>query len=207
VAFRTYNGSPGSYHDAADLLSSPPFGRTVRMVSTFPHLIRPDETGQTSGHEVDDSNAHGDADDEGGDIVIPNDWNPTDAFSLANAHNDPELSALYRQLADLNDQILARWVVLLSFAPPNEPARRDGFDDNDELDDSHSGGGSSSSNHRTRIRGALVPAIASTKPVSSHKQDHSQVDSASLPLSSTTGAQRRVSTRQPAPRIPSLCQR
>ncbi len=165
-------------------------------MSTFPHLSRPDETGHTSGHEVDDSNAHGD----GGDLV--DDWDPADLSSLPNAHEDPELLALFHQLADLNDLIMARWVVLLSFAPSNEAARREDFDDDDALDGSHSGGGSSSSNHGTSIRGDPVPPIASTKPSSPHTRDRSHMDSSSLSSSHTTGVQRRASTRRPAPRIP-----
>jgi hypothetical protein len=175
---------------------------TVCMVSTFPHLIQPDATGPTRDYEVGDSNADGHADDDGGDVMLSIDRNPADPFSLANAQNDPELAALYHQLAELHDQILARWVVLLSFAPPHAPSRRDDFDDDDELDDSHSGGGSSFSNQGTSTRGAPAPAITSTQPSSSHQLDNSQVDSALLPLSSTIGAHRRVSTRQPAPRIP-----
>ncbi len=169
---------------------------TVRMMSTFPYLSRPDETVHTSGHDVDDSHAYGD----GGDLV--EDLDPADSSSLHNAPEDPELLALFHQLADLNDLILARWVVLLSFALSNDAARREAFEDDDALDDSHSGGGSSSSNHGTSIRGDPVPPITSTKPSSSHIRDRSLVDSSSLSLPNTTEVQRRASTIRPAPRIP-----
>jgi hypothetical protein len=85
------------------------------MVSTFPRLIPPDGSGlndlhddgatdKTSDQEGGASNDHDGVVDGGEDIEVRN------VQPFVTVNNDPELTALYRQLADLNDKILARWV-------------------------------------------------------------------------------------------------
>jgi hypothetical protein len=121
---------------------------SVRMVSTSSPLLLPD------GFEGNDLITSEPDDD---DTACP-DSAPSDESEDAVAHsvstddvirNDPELTNLYRQLATLNDEILARWVVLLRSASPNQLVRRHDRDTTNGSDALLPGGGSSST--------ALVP--------------------------------------------------
>ncbi len=113
---------------------------------------------------------------------------------------DPELDALYQQVFDLKERIVAQWVALLASSPSAGivPVSRDDPDDTDELDDGSSAG-MSSSIHDVTTRGALEVTSNLTEPISSEKGGHSQVDST---VSGEPDIPRRVSSRRPVPRIP-----
>ncbi len=168
-----------------------------------PSLDTDETTGElTSDPEGDDSNYQDGDIDASGDTE--NNAPPRSDPPFVTVRDDPELTALYRQLAEINDQILARWVALLASAPTHESVRRndqDDRDDDDELDGPRSGGGSSSvqdSITRGVPASPLVPASQSF----SHKRDHSQVDSGTSHVPIESEGQRRVSNRKLVQRIP-----
>ncbi len=95
---------------------------TVRMVSPYPHVVRPE--GPLLEHlvDIDDSDAES-----------PRHGVPQSSVMI----KDDELKALYRQLVEIKFKILSRWTELLTSNAPSNPTFRPQHGDDTDDGDRH----------------------------------------------------------------------